>query len=86
LNYSTSGSILARMKTTIDIDEEKLKRIMELTGIKTRKEAVDYALAEVERLARIRQLLDRPFYLETEGDVLDPAYDLMKLRELEKPG
>ena len=37
------------MKTTIDIDERRLKRVMELTGAKTRKAAVNYALREAEK-------------------------------------
>jgi len=73
------------MKTTIDVDEAKLNRVMELTGIKTRKEAVDFALGEVERLARIRRLTQQSLYPETPGDVVDPAYDLFSLREAEKP-
>ena len=76
---------MTRMKTTIDVDEEKLLRVMELTGIKTRKEAVDFALGEVERLARIRRLASESFYVEAQGDVIDPAYDVIKLREAEKP-
>src|ERR1035441_2599765 len=48
------------MKTTIDLDEAKLKRVMNLTGITTRKEAVDYALTEAERLAKIKRLYENP--------------------------
>jgi hypothetical protein len=50
------------MKTTIDLDEDKLRRVMELTGINTRKEAIDFALSQAERLAKIRQLFSKPFY------------------------
>jgi Arc/MetJ family transcription regulator len=76
---------MALMKTTIEIDEDKIKRVMHLTGIRTRREAVDFALSEVERLARVRQLLETSLYVDADGDVMDPAYDLMKLREMEKP-
>lgn len=72
------------MKTTIDIDDEKLRRVMDLTGIKTRKEAIDFALSEAERAARIRKFFEEPFYVQPEGDVIDPTYDLMKLRESDK--
>ncbi len=74
------------MKTTIDIDDRKLRRLMKLTGLKTRKETVDFALTEAERLARIRKLLAGPFYATPEGDTIDPHYDILKMRELEKPG
>src|SRR5690606_35164715 len=36
--------IYGHMKTTIEIDEVKLERIMKLTGIGTMKEAVDWSL------------------------------------------
>jgi len=74
------------MKTTIDIDDKKLHRLMRLTGLKTRKETVDFALTEAERLAKIRKLLNGPFYLDTAGDIVDPAYDIAKMRKMEKPG
>ena len=74
------------MKTTIDLDEAKLKRVMKLTGLKTRKDAIDYALTEAERIARINQVLGRPLYVVKEGEaVIDPEYDLAALRESEKP-
>ncbi len=47
------------MKTTIDLDEDKLGRVMALTGIKTRREAIDFALTEAERFARIKKMLLR---------------------------
>lgn len=59
---------------------------MKLTGLKTRKEAVDYALTEAERIARINQLLRRPLYVVGQDEpVIDPKYDLAALREAEKP-
>lgn len=74
------------MKTTIDIDDKKLHRLMRLTGLKTRKETVDFALTEAERLARIRKLLNGPFYVDAAGDIIDPGYDVVKMRKMEKPG
>lgn len=73
------------MKTTIDIDEKKLCRLMRLTGLKTRKETIDFALTEAERLAKIQKLLAGPFYVTPAGDTIDPDYDIIKTRELEKP-
>jgi Arc/MetJ family transcription regulator len=77
---------LFSLKTTIDLDEAKLKRVMKLTGLKTRKDAVDYALTEAERIARIKQVLGRPLYVVAKGEaVVDPDYDLAALREAERP-
>lgn len=74
------------MKTTIDLDDKKLLRVMKLAGLKTRKEAIDFALTEVERLARIRKILSEPLYVDPTGHIIDPNYDLLRLREAEKPG
>ncbi len=74
------------MKTTIDIDDKKLRRLMKLTGLKTRKQTVDFALTEAERLARIQEMLAGEFYVTPAGDTIDPDYDIIKSRELEKPG
>ncbi len=74
------------MKTTIDLDDKKLLRVMKLTGLRTRKEVIDFALTEAERLARIKKLLREPFYVDASGHVVDPNYDLLYLRESEKPG
>jgi Arc/MetJ family transcription regulator len=68
------------MKTTIDIDEAKLKRLMQVAGLKTRKEAVDYALTEAEHTARLKKLLVR----ETDyKSAVDPNYDVIALRNRE---
>jgi uncharacterized protein Smg (DUF494 family) len=74
------------MKTTIDIDEKKLRRLMKLGGFKTRKETIDFALTEAERLARIRKTLAAPFYVDSEEDVIRRDYDVVGLRKLERPG
>ena len=39
------------MKTTVEVDEHKLKRVMDLCNISTRREAIDRALTELERQA-----------------------------------
>lgn len=72
------------MKTTIDLDEKKLRRVMKLTGITTRKQAIDFALTQAERLARVKKLFEEPFYLDS-GDIIDPNYDLERMRDREKP-
>ncbi len=78
--------MVSRMKTAIDLDDKKLLRVMKLTGLKTRKEAIDFALTEAERLAGIKKLLQEHFYVDASGHVVDPNYDTPYLRESEKPG
>jgi hypothetical protein len=59
---------------------------MELTGLKTRREAIDYALDQAERAAKMTKLFARPRRSQEEiRDALDPNYDLMALRERDKP-
>lgn len=72
------------MKTTVDLDDRKLRRLMRLTGLKTRKATIDFALTEAERLAKIRKLFEQPFYV-AEGPVVDPDYDVIRMRKREKP-
>ena len=78
--------MIVRMKTTVDLDEQKLLRVMELTGLKTRKAAIDYALSQAERSAKIAKLFARSRRSKDElKNALDPKYDLTALREVEKP-
>ena len=72
-------------KTTIELDEKKLLRVMDLTGIKTRKEAVDYALVQAERAAKLNKLLSKSWTKEDLESALDPNYDLLALRRADKP-
>jgi Arc/MetJ family transcription regulator len=67
-------------KTTMEIDEEKLKRVMKLGGFKTRKEAVDWALTEAERLATINRIAEEPWSAEMLKDAIDPGYDVLATR------
>jgi len=75
---------MTRMKTTVELDEKKLEAVMRQGGFKTRKEAIDYALTEAERRTRLMALEAKPFYV-TDGAVVDPAYDLKKMRARERP-
>lgn len=74
------------MKTTTEIDEAKLKRVMGLTGIRTRRGAIDFALNEAERLARIRKIAEEAWRAEDLIGAMDPSYELAKLREQETLG
>lgn len=73
------------MKTTIDLDETKLKRVMKLSGIGTRKATIDAALNELERKAKLNHFFANALPHEAYKDAIDPKYDLMKLRNLAKP-
>ena len=73
------------MKTTIDLDETKLKRVMKLAGIGTRKEAIDAALTELERKAKLNHFFANALPHDSYKNAIDPKYDLMKLREMSKP-
>ncbi|MFY8216515.1 MAG: type II toxin-antitoxin system VapB family antitoxin [Chthoniobacterales bacterium] len=68
------------MKTTVEIDEEKLERVMRLTGLKTRKEAIDWALTEAERIARIDEIARNPWDSARVKESLEPGYDIVAIR------
>lgn len=76
------------MKMTMHIDEGILERVMKWTGAMSKTEAVDLALKEMDRKARLAEFgktglgLSRAELLEA----VDPSYDLMTLRLAETPG
>ncbi len=45
-------------RTTLDIDETLLKQAMEASGAKTKTEAVEFALQELVRHQRRRELIE----------------------------
>jgi len=47
----------ARMKLTLNIDDELLERVRETTGAKTKTEAIHVALNEMDRRNKLRELL-----------------------------
>ncbi len=69
------------MKTTIEIDEKKLERVMRLTGVRSRRAAVDYALTCTERTERLRKVFENPLPDEEYLGALADDYDLSALRE-----
>ena len=73
------------MKTTIDLDERRLSSVMKLTGIQTRKAAVDYALRAAERQASLERLLERAMPDDVYRTAIDPKYDVLALRLRERP-
>jgi len=68
------------MKTTVEIDEGKLERVMRLTGLKTRKEAIDWALTEAERIARIDEIERHPWDALRIQESLESNYDVVTIR------
>ncbi|AQG79857.1 type II toxin-antitoxin system VapB family antitoxin [Spirosoma montaniterrae] len=57
------------MRTNIDINDELLQEIMELTRIKTKREAVNLALDEFLKTLRRRDLLAMFGNVTWEGDL-----------------
>lgn len=60
---------------TIEIDEKRLSRVMKLAGIRTKTEAVDWALRSAERVARREKLFSARWTEEDLRSAVDPAYD-----------
>jgi len=73
------------MKTTIEIDEQKLDRIMKMMGIATMKEAVDWALSEALRIASINKMIEKPWSAEEARGVMDSSYDVIAIRNSATP-
>jgi Arc/MetJ family transcription regulator len=75
------------MKMTLHIDEELLGRVMEATGTTSKTKAIDLALREMDRRAKLLKLSAAGLGLGPEElkGTLDPAYDLESLRNRERP-
>lgn len=61
-------------RTNIELDENLVKKAMRLTGLTTKKELVNYALAELIRQSELKGLLDLEGKVEWTGN-------LSKMRE-----
>jgi hypothetical protein len=72
------------MKKTIELDEKKVQNIMRLSGFKTQREAIDFALTHGERIAKALDAFKGDLFIG-DGPVVDADYDLMKLRESDRP-
>ena len=73
------------MKTTMVIDQRKLERVMKLTGIKTRRKAIDFALDQAQHVAQVLAAFKGGLFLDSKKDIIDPNYDLGSMRELDRP-
>lgn len=73
------------MKITLNVDDALLERVVKTTGAKTKTAAIDFALREVDRRARLTNVLARGSGIS--GDELatlfDPASDPNVLRVAE---
>jgi Arc/MetJ family transcription regulator len=77
----------ASMKMTLNIDDGLLDRVMAFTGAKTKTEAIDVALREMDRRARLIEVLGRDHGMTSEDwrNAFEPGYDVTALRAAEQP-
>ena len=63
------------MRTNIVIDDELMKQVMKLTGLKTKREAVEQGLKTLLRLKRQEQIRKYRGKLHWDGDLDDMRRD-----------
>ena len=63
------------MRTNIVIDDELMNQVMKLTGLKTKREAVEQGLKTLLRLKRQEQIRQFRGKLHWEGDLDDMRRD-----------
>jgi Arc/MetJ family transcription regulator len=70
------------MKYTLNIDEDLLNRVVEVTGAKTKTEAIHNALREVDRRAALLRTLQEGTGATPDelGSMFDPSSDPVALR------
>jgi hypothetical protein len=75
------------MKMTLHIDERLLARVMDATGTTSKTRAVDLALREMDRRAKLMKLCSAGLGLAPDElkDAIDPAYNLEEMRRREIP-
>lgn len=75
------------MKMTLYIDDALLARVMEATGVASKTKAIDLALREMDRKAKLVSLCSEGLGLSADElkDAVDPHYDLNAMRRLETP-
>lgn len=75
------------MKMTMHIDDSLLERVMTATGTTSKTMAVDLALREMDRKAKLVKLCHEGLGLGADElkDAIDPSYDLNELRRHETP-
>ena len=75
------------MKMTLNIDDDLLDRVMAVTGAKTKTEAIDLALKEMDRRSKLIAVLgrDRGMTSEDWKSAFYPDYDVEATRVAEEP-
>ncbi len=75
------------MKMTLNIDDGLLERVMAVTGAKTKTEAIDLALREMDRRARLVEVLGRDHGMTSDDwrNAFEQDYDVETLRAAEQP-
>ena len=75
------------MKMTMYIDDALLARVMEATGATSKTKAIDLALREMDRRAKLIKLSSAGLGLGPDElkETIDPVYDLEALRRRETP-
>lgn len=75
------------MKMTLHIDDALLERVMTANGITSKTMAVDLALREMDRRAKLAKLASEGLGLGPDElrEEVDPAYDLIEMRRREMP-
>jgi Arc/MetJ family transcription regulator len=75
------------MKMTMFVDDELLARVMAATGAETKTKAVDLALREMDRRARLVKLATAGLGMSAMElkEAVDPAYSLENMRRMEGP-
>lgn len=63
------------MRTNINLDDELVQRLMERTGIKTKRALVDAALREMDRVTALQAFTDLRGKVEWEGDLDEMRQD-----------
>lgn len=59
------------MRTNIEIDDELMSEVQRLTGLKTKREAVDFALREIAARHRRLGILELRGRVRWEGDLAE---------------
>jgi len=75
------------MKMTMHIDDALLARVMAATGATSKTRAIDMALREMDRKAKLMRLCSEGLGLTPDElhEAIDPAYDLDEMRRGETP-
>jgi Arc/MetJ family transcription regulator len=67
--YKNGGDFMGR--TNVVIDDDLVNECQKLTGIRTRRALIDYALHEVRRRGRQKRLLELKGTIKWEGDLVE---------------